>query len=160
MLGCVVRTFSDVVSVFKWNTVMVRVNPTILMWLLLSRSEGKEILCKSCCSRKMGSFIVRAFCFSFTASVFQANSEFPASGLKELSRGTLLDIGFNSLPIVCFCFITTYFIFFLLFLILFKYSTVLLYVILKVLEFLFKFNTRNFYPYLTFVTYYLFSIII
>lgn len=36
----------------------------------------------------------------FTASVYQATAEWPMSGYKELSKGAILDFGFNSLPFV------------------------------------------------------------
>lgn len=35
--------------------------------------------------------------FSFTASLYQSHGEFPSSGYKELDRGLLLDVGFNSI---------------------------------------------------------------
>lgn len=40
------------------------------------------------------------FIFSFTGTVFQAGSEWPSSGYKQIERGLLLDFGFNSTPLV------------------------------------------------------------
>ncbi|PNF44042.1 Sorting and assembly machinery component 50-like protein [Cryptotermes secundus] len=36
----------------------------------------------------------------FTGTVFQAGSEWPSSGYKQIERGLLLDFGFNSTPLV------------------------------------------------------------
>lgn len=36
--------------------------------------------------------------FSFTGTVFQAGSEWPWSGYKQIERGLLIDFGFNSAP--------------------------------------------------------------
>lgn len=39
----------------------------------------------------------------FTATLYQSHGEFPSSGYKELDKGLLLDVGFNSLPLVSCC---------------------------------------------------------